>query len=228
MQRMLCVLMCLALFGCSKSQPSSEENTVVTMDVLLQSERDMKEYVDGHVKESIGKCQSSLAGKIAGIRTEFETHRDEVNAVLKPNDQEPITAELLQRVKKQFQEQDAKELANRSEQSSSNLVAYARQDVAPPPPKDDETRMRVQTAPSFDLARFFVKDKTQNCMIIQDRQFGQWYRWNFQQGSAQLVALYQNGCNCGIHWLAVNVEFKGDRIVFPNRSTVSTPGFPTP
>lgn len=225
MPRIFCAFLCLFLSGCGWFS-SSEGTVLVTGDDLIGLEERLNGRIDGEVQElstGIGNCQVALREEIDGVRKEFHAHRDATNAVLRPDGKVPITTDLLQEMAESL-----KERRKQKEGTPPRELAYGGQPPAPPPPKEDDSRVQVQTTPAIDLARFFVKDRTQNCMIIQDRRSGQWYRWNFQPGSGQLVALYQNGCNCGKHWFAVNVDFQGDRIVFPNGSTVLTPGFPTP
>lgn len=211
MQRMLCVFLCLALFGCGK--PSQKEE-VITADDLIGLEGRLSGRIDEEVEElfrGIGQCQVSLEEKINGVRTEFETHRNEVNAVLKPRGQEPITAELLQRVKRQFREQDEQEIAARNGRGASREVAYTPQGPVPSPPRDDDV-----PRPREDPGRYVVTPIAQGCVAIQDGQTGWHYQWRQDQSGWRLVLWQQSHCaRCGcVHpqWVY----------------TSPPPGFPTP
>ncbi len=201
MQRiMYLLLLCLALCGCGKSSPKAE---VITADDLVGLEDRLGSRIDTEAQErrdGMDQCQEFLEQKIGSLRGEFEAHRNETNAVLRPAGKDPITTDLLQEMAESMAERKKAKLAMLTGGSSSQqLAAYSPQPSVPPSPSYSG---HVPDPPKEDPVtngRYEVVPEGPRCVAIRDTQTGWCYQWR-QEGAGWRLVLWQKNycgkCRC--------------------------------
>lgn len=197
MERIWYSLACLLLSGCSWFS-SSEETSSVTVDDLVGLEERLNGRVTEEVQDlqkGIGNCQAVLEERIAANHREFVAHRDQTNAVLRPVGQEPITAEMIRKMKADLAALNAKQSEERTG-GRPQTVAYNHQSAPSPPgydrlpqPPSEPTNSHVVVNSQYD-----VTERTPTCVAIYDRQSKWSYQWRLEQGGWKLVIWQKNYC----------------------------------